>query len=684
MRTWLCTLFGLLLGGVVWAEPSAPAPAGKDTSAELPSRAWHLLAQTDSNHLLYGLRPRLEANLLPSRRATPVWQGVDAGGEAEIVLESDADLSGEIVLGFFADPRWWLAEPVQMRGFASLGTHQVERLPAGTYAIGGFARPKQPNPHQPDQVIFGIAQDWPQCVEIQPGRRPTIRVRFMAQANEAIFGHQFPQSGFRGVWPLVDPRRLITVRTVDEHGKPRPYCRVVITSLTNEGRPHQFFDLGSDAMGMAYCDEVDGPFRVLVQAFDFLPDTMAGRYRVTALDEIYDARTRPSLTLKTEPMPAGDGVLRGRVHDQHGRPLSECYVTLTQETADDAWRKRPSAVMLPVTDREGRFEVRGLAPATYRVTARNFDYATHVQAEPGPKVEIAANANAAAEIDIEVEARSLYYGRAIDADGQPHPVLVQAQFRVGKDPWDFSAKFSTHSDPDGSFRVPLSQEDTKLLMENFGGQIDLIDRADQKNRAQIHLEKLSTDPRQPTPIALKRSAAKTERASSVPGPAEPTDVGEFDVRPGLAKPVSMDFTLVDTTGQTWRAADLRGKPALVSVFATYCGPCYDELRDFTKLRADISAEELLILAVSKEEEVEEVENFARRNRLGFPVLTDPENKLVASFYDDESWPVPLTVLLDRNGQVVYRCLGYREGQVKELFAELGKLLGRELPLPERP
>jgi uncharacterized protein (TIGR03067 family) len=105
---------------------------------EADSRAWYVLSQTDTNGLLLGLPERLGKTLLPSRQAGPMWYGVDDGGSLTLDVRIEGDAKGEITIGFFADARWWLAEPVQVREVVGPGRYTFTRLIPGKYRLGAM------------------------------------------------------------------------------------------------------------------------------------------------------------------------------------------------------------------------------------------------------------------------------------------------------------------------------------------------------------------------------------------------------------------------------------------------------------------------------------------------------------------------------------------------------------------
>jgi hypothetical protein len=107
-----------LLPGSTGAAQGGKARTGPSGDIESePPRAWFILSQDDTNGLLHGLPQRLGKAILPSRHHSPMWEGVEGGGRLELDVQVQGEAPGEVFVGFFADPRWWAAEPVQARSF---------------------------------------------------------------------------------------------------------------------------------------------------------------------------------------------------------------------------------------------------------------------------------------------------------------------------------------------------------------------------------------------------------------------------------------------------------------------------------------------------------------------------------------------------------------------------------------
>ena len=85
-----------------------------------------------------------------------------------------------------------------------------------------------------------------------------------------------------------------------------------------------------------------------------------------------------------------------------------------------------------------------------------------------------------------------------------------------------------------------------------------------------------------------------------------------------------DFQLPDLDGQSVSLSDLRGKPVLLNFWATWCGPCRNEMPYIQAVYDEWSVRGLVVLAVDIDESPSQVQEFMESNRLSFPVLLDAD------------------------------------------------------------
>jgi peroxiredoxin len=132
-----------------------------------------------------------------------------------------------------------------------------------------------------------------------------------------------------------------------------------------------------------------------------------------------------------------------------------------------------------------------------------------------------------------------------------------------------------------------------------------------------------------------------------------------------------DFTLRALAGPNLKLAEQRGRVVLVNFWATWCGPCREELPQLAKLHDKYRAAGLVLLGVNVDDDPRKAAELVTRLGLRFPVLLDTD-KQVSRRYDMSA--MPATVLIDRDGVVRSIHRGYRAGFEQRYDAEIRELL----------
>ena len=131
------------------------------------------------------------------------------------------------------------------------------------------------------------------------------------------------------------------------------------------------------------------------------------------------------------------------------------------------------------------------------------------------------------------------------------------------------------------------------------------------------------------------------------------------------------MTFQDPDGQSTTLADFGGKPLLVNLWATWCGPCITEMPTLDALAARDA--HVQVLAVSQDlDGRKKVDAFF--NKQGYSKLEpylDPEMALMMELKVDT---LPTTILYDAEGKEVWRMTGMEDWQAKragDLIKEAG-------------
>ena len=141
----------------------------------------------------------------------------------------------------------------------------------------------------------------------------------------------------------------------------------------------------------------------------------------------------------------------------------------------------------------------------------------------------------------------------------------------------------------------------------------------------------------------------------------------------IAQAPAPDFTLKAADGRNTRLQEQRGQVVLVNFWATWCGPCRQEMPHLNRLYDKYRNSGFTLLAVNIDDDPRTAISTATKMGLRFPVLLDTD-KAVSKRYDLGS--MPATVLIDRDGKVRFLHRGYREGmelsyeqQIRDLVKE---------------
>jgi len=124
-----------------------------------------------------------------------------------------------------------------------------------------------------------------------------------------------------------------------------------------------------------------------------------------------------------------------------------------------------------------------------------------------------------------------------------------------------------------------------------------------------------------------------------------------------------DFQLPDLKGNTVSLRSLRGKPVLVSFFATWCPPCVEEAPSLDVLAGRLG-DKAQVMVVSVDEDFEALKKFYAKGSSAM-VVRD-ESKAVPTSFGTSKYPE--SFLIDPSGRVRYAFINKRDWSVPEAAA----------------
>ena len=117
----------------------------------------------------------------------------------------------------------------------------------------------------------------------------------------------------------------------------------------------------------------------------------------------------------------------------------------------------------------------------------------------------------------------------------------------------------------------------------------------------------------------------------------------------VGKP-SPDFKGVDVNGKEYTLADFRGKYVYIDVWATWCGPCRQEIPYLKKLDEDYKDAQIVFLSLSVDQDKAKWEKMVKEQSMSGVQLHIGQNSSFQQAYKIEG--IPHFILLDREGRII--------------------------------
>jgi cytochrome c biogenesis protein CcmG/thiol:disulfide interchange protein DsbE len=130
-----------------------------------------------------------------------------------------------------------------------------------------------------------------------------------------------------------------------------------------------------------------------------------------------------------------------------------------------------------------------------------------------------------------------------------------------------------------------------------------------------------------------------------------------------------DFTLNDLSGQPVKLSSLKGQVVLINFWATWCGPCKEEMPAIQQAYDARKGQGFSVLAVNLNEPAGDVQGYVSNLKLNFPVLLDAGDS-VSNLYRVRGYPT--SFFIDRSGTVAIEHVGMMsDAQLAANLASLG-------------
>jgi peroxiredoxin len=160
------------------------------------------------------------------------------------------------------------------------------------------------------------------------------------------------------------------------------------------------------------------------------------------------------------------------------------------------------------------------------------------------------------------------------------------------------------------------------------------------------------------------------QAQTSSGQAECPSCDSFGIQRFSEKKEAPFFNLKRVDGTFVNLRDLKGKPALLFFWATWCPSCKEEIGLFEKFLKGKTAQLSIFTLVIDGESEKAVQKAIQRHTIGLPVLLDVKEK-IARTYGVKM--VPSTYLISREGLMLGAIVGQRDWSSPEAWSAIREL-----------
>ncbi|MCC6141529.1 MAG: TlpA family protein disulfide reductase [Nitrospira sp.] len=139
--------------------------------------------------------------------------------------------------------------------------------------------------------------------------------------------------------------------------------------------------------------------------------------------------------------------------------------------------------------------------------------------------------------------------------------------------------------------------------------------------------------------------------------------------PAGSQAVPFELTALD--GTVVKLRDLAGKVVLVNFWATWCGPCKEEMPSLARLQQQLDPKKFVLLTVTTDLQRQGIAQFLAQAGVALPVLFDEDQDVSRSFMVRG---LPTTVLIAPDGMLAGRAVGPRAWDSPESVALMRQMM----------
>ena len=129
-----------------------------------------------------------------------------------------------------------------------------------------------------------------------------------------------------------------------------------------------------------------------------------------------------------------------------------------------------------------------------------------------------------------------------------------------------------------------------------------------------------------------------------------------------------ELSLKSANGKIVNLSSFHGRPVFMEFWATWCEPCVEVMPELTKLYGETADKGLVWLSIDSDEDAATAASFLAEEHVPWPNYHDDDGSLSRAFQRDG---IPLGVLIDADGKVLFQKAGYEIPELRDAIAQLG-------------
>ncbi|MDR2235049.1 MAG: TlpA family protein disulfide reductase [Chryseobacterium sp.] len=142
------------------------------------------------------------------------------------------------------------------------------------------------------------------------------------------------------------------------------------------------------------------------------------------------------------------------------------------------------------------------------------------------------------------------------------------------------------------------------------------------------------------------------------------------VIPGaLASYSEDDLIFIQEDGKKIALSDLKGKIVFINFWATWCGPCVEEMPSIQKLKSKFKNDEIVFIMLNIESNLSKAKKFMKKRNLDLPVHI-AGSPVSSSLFKNV---VPTTLIYNKEGKLEANIQGMRDFGDEEIYHALKEL-----------